>query len=223
MSDAPVVLFTNPGHFAGPAAIPALEEAGAQVIGFEAGDADDAARRVGELVEAHGRIDVLINNDAFPAIRARVEEAELADMRAGLEAMMLTPFAMARAVVPSMKASGAGKILFITSATPFNGLPNYSMYVAARGGANALAVTLAKELAAANIKVNAIGPNYVENPDYFPDELISNPETLARITKHIPLGRLGKPEELAALIVFLVSDKADWITAQVFPFAGGWA
>ena len=93
MRDAPVVLFTNPGHFAGPAAIPALEEAGAQVIGFEAGDADDAARRVGELVEAHGRIDVLINNDAFPAIRARVEEAELADMRAGLEAMMLTPFA----------------------------------------------------------------------------------------------------------------------------------
>ena len=62
-----------------------------------------------------------------------------------------------------------------------------------------------------------------KNPDYFPDELISNPETLARITKHIPLGRLGKPEELAALIVFLASDKADWITAQVFPFAGGWA
>ena len=223
MNDAPVVLFTNPGNFAGPAAIPALEEAGAQVVGFEAGDADDAARRVGEIVEAHGRIDVLINNDAFPAIRAPVEEAELADMRAGLEAMMLPPFAMARAVVPSMKTNGAGKILFVTSATPFNGLPNYSMYVAARGGANALAVTLAKELAAANIQVNAIGPNFVENPDYFPEELISNPETLARITKHIPLGRLGKPEELAALIVFLASDKADWITAQVFPFAGGWA
>lgn len=223
MTDAPVVLFTNPDHFAGPATIPALKEAGAVVIGFEAGAADDAARRVDDILDSHGRIDVLINNDAFPAIRARVEDAALDDMRAGLDAMMLTPFAMARAVVPSMKQNGTGKILFITSATPLNGLPNYSMYVAARGGANALALTLAKELAAANIQVNAIGPNYVENPDYFPESLISNPDTLARITKHIPLGRLGKPEELAALIVFLASDKADWITAQVFPFAGGWA
>jgi NAD(P)-dependent dehydrogenase (short-subunit alcohol dehydrogenase family) len=223
MSDAPVVLFTNPDHFAGPASIPALEEAGMRVVGFAAGDADEVAARVDEIIGNFGRIDVLINNDAHPAIRAPIETAELDDMRAGLDAMLLAPFAMARAVVPSMKANGGGKILFITSATPFNGLPNYSMYVAARGGANSLALTLAKELAGANIQVNAIGPNYVENPDYFPEELISNPETLARITKHIPLGRLGKPEELAALVVFLASDKANWITAQVFPFAGGWA
>lgn len=218
MADSPVVLFTNPDRFAGPAAVPALEADGATVIGVEAQPAE-----VAKAIDAHGRVDVLINNDAFPAIRAPVEEAKLDDLRAGMEAMLVAPFAMAQAVVPHMKANKRGKILFITSATPLNGLPNYSMYVAARGAANSLALILAKELAASNIQVNAIGPNYVENPDYFPEELIANPETLKRITRHIPLGRLGKPQELAALIAFLASDKADWITAQVIPFSGGWA
>lgn len=218
MADGPVVLITNPDNFAGPAAIPALEADGATVIGIEA-----EPEQVQQALAAHGRIDVLINNDAFPAIRAPVEDAKLDDLRAGLEAMLVAPFAMVQAVVPHMKANKHGKILFITSATPFNGLPNYSMYVTARGAANSLALTLAKELASSNIQVNAIGPNYVENPDYFPDDLIADPETLKRITKHIPLGRLGKPHELAALIAFLASDKADWITAQVIPFSGGWA
>lgn len=218
MADGPVVLITNPDHFAGPAAIPALEADGATVIGVAAEPGE-----VARALDAHGRIDVLINNDAFPAIRAPVEDAKLEDFRAGLEAMLVAPFAMAQAVVPHMKAKKSGKILFITSATPLHGLPNYSMYVAARGAANSLALTLAKELAASNIQVNAVGPNYVENPDYFPEELIANPDTLKRITRHIPLGRLGKPQELAALIAFLASDKADWITAQVIPFSGGWA
>ena len=122
-----------------------------------------------------------------------------------------------------LKARRAGKILFVTSATPLRGLPGYSMYVTARGAANALAVTLAKELARDNIQVNAVAPNYVESPDYFPAELLDDPKTRDKILANIPLGRLGKPEELAALIAFLASGKADFITGQVIPFAGGWA
>ena len=105
------------------------------------------------------------------------------------------PFRMASAVVPQMKARKRGKILFITSASPLRGLPNYSMYVTARGGANALAVSLARELGRHNIQVNAIAPNYVESPSYFPPELVNDPEALARMTRNIPLNRLGKPEE----------------------------
>ena len=97
------------------------------------------------------------------------------------------------------------------------------MYVTARGAANALAVTLAKELARDNIQVNAVAPNYVESPDYFPAELLDDPKTRDKILANIPLGRLGEPEELAALIAFLASGKADFITGQVIPFAGGWA
>ncbi len=238
MSDKRIVLLSNPGRFAGPAVKWALTEDGATVLGCAPlGDeaagvlstdlamvsAREPAAIVDEVVRSHGQIDVLINNDAFPAIRAKVEEADRVDMRAGLEAMVEAPYALAAAVVPGMKARRAGKIVFVTSATPFHGLPNYSMYVTARGAANAMALTLAKELGPHNIQVNAVAPNYVENPEYFPSEVVGDPETLKKIVRPIPLGRLGKPDELGALVAFLASERADWITAQVMPFSGGWA
>ena len=238
MPDQPIVLLSNPGRFAGPAAAKALAEDGAIVLGCAAAGAEAAgepppgvvmlaagepAAIVAEALAAHGRIDVLINNDAFPAIRAKVEDARPADLRAGLAAMVEAPYALCAAVVPQMKAWRGGKVIFVTSATPLRGLANYSMYVTARGAANALALSLAKELGPHNIQVNAVAPNYVESPDYFPPEVISDPDTLAKITRPIPLGRLGKLEEMAALIAFLASPRADWITAQIIPFAGGWA
>ncbi len=238
MPDKRIVLLSNPGRFAGPAAVRALTEDGATVLGCAplgpeaageppAGLAMVAAREpaviVEEITRDYGGIDVLINNDAFEAIRAKVEDADPADLRSGLNAMVEAPYALAAAVTPGMKARRAGKLVFITSATPFHGLPNYSMYVTARGAANALALSLAKELGPFNIQVNAVAPNYVENPDYFPPDVIGDPETLKKIVRPIPLGRLGKPDELGALVAFLASDRADWITAQVMPFSGGWA
>jgi len=78
-------------------------------------------------------------------------------------------------------------------------------------------------LAPRNIQVNAVAPNYVENPDYFPPELLANEEAMAKILKNIPLKRLGKPEEAAALITFLANPLSGFITGQVIPLAGGWA
>jgi len=93
----------------------------------------------------------------------------------------------------------------------------------ARAAANGLAVSLAKELARDNIQVNAIAPNFVESPDYFPPKLLADEAAFAKITRNIPLGRLGKPEEIAAAIAFYASDQSDFITGNVLPFAGGWA
>ena len=219
MTGPQVVLLSNPDRFAGPAAKAALEAGGAVVVAV----AGDPRAAVDDALAAHGRIDALVNNDAFPAIRAPVAEASLDDLRAGLEAMLVAPFALTQAVVPAMRERKQGRIVFVTSATPLRGLPNYSMYVAARGAANALAVSLARELGRDNIQVNAVAPNYVENPDYFPPELVADAATLARIVKPIPLGRLGKPEELGATIAFLASPGAGYLTAQVISVAGGWA
>ena len=219
MTGPQVVLLSNPDRFAGPAAKAALEAGGATVVSV----AGDPQAAVDDALAAHGRIDALVNNDAFPAIRAPVADASLDDLRAGLEAMLVAPFALTQAVVPAMRERKRGRIVFVTSATPLRGLPNYSMYVSARGAANALAVSLARELGRDNIQVNAVAPNYVENPDYFPPELVADAETLARIVKPIPLGRLGKPEELGATIAFLASPGAGYLTAQVISVAGGWA
>jgi len=170
-----------------------------------------------------GSLDLLVNNDAFPAIRGPVGEAREEDLVATYEALVFKSFRMTQAAVKPMKAAKAGKILFATSAAPLNGIPNYSIYASARGAGNALALTLSKELAAFNIQVNAVAPNFVESPDYFPESLMADPTSAEKILKNIPLRRLGKPEEAASLIVYLASEGADFITGQTIPLAGGWA
>ena len=238
-----IVLITNVEHFVGRPVAAELAAQGATVVCHDESFADVAAAErfaaanpalivvgaqtpaeiVAAATEHCGRVDVVICNDAGAAVRAPIERARTEDMRAALEEMVVFPFEMARAVVPQMKQRKRGKILFMTSATPLRGLPNYSMYVTARGATNALAVSLAQELGRDNIQVNAIAPNYVESPTYFPPDLVNDPETLAKMTRNIPLRRLGKPEEVAALVAFYASDKSDFITGHVMPFAGGWA
>ena len=238
-----VVLVTNVEHFVGRPVAAELARQGAAVVCHDRSFADAAAAErfagenpglatvraqdpagiVAEATAAHGRIDVAVCNDAGAAVRAPIEAAEPEDLRAALEEMVVFPFRLAAAVVAQMKRRRRGKILFITSATPLRGLPNYSIYVTARGATNALAVSLAQELGRDNIQVNAIAPNYVESPSYFPPALVNDPEALARMTRNIPLKRLGKPEEIAALVAFYASDRSDFITGHVMPFAGGWA
>ena len=103
------------------------------------------------------------------------------------------------------------------------GIANYAPYVSARAAANGLVASLAKELGRDGITVNAVGSNYVENPDYFPPALLANKEAMAKMTAQIPLGRLGKAEELGAAVCFLCSEGAGFITGHVLPHAGGWA
>ncbi len=238
-----IALVTHVNAFVGLASAEALARSGMTVVCHDPAFADDQTRT--QFANAHTdlrviaeqnpadmaaavthtfeRVDVLVNNDPFPAIRAPIEHARLEDLRAGLDALVAAPFALAQAVAPQMKERRAGKIIFVTSAAPFHGLANYSMYVAARGGANALAVSLARELAAFNIQVNAVAPNFVESPTYFPPQLLADPQALGKITRNIPLGRLGKPREVGELVAFLASGEADFITGHVMPIAGGWA
>lgn len=238
-----IILITDIEHFVGTPSAKALLAAGATVYGTDPSYGDATARANAEaaipglkalpevdpvvaaenLLQAEGRIDTLINNDAFPAIRAPLVDASDQDLTSTFEALVFKPFRVSRAVAPSMKSAGQGKIIFLTSAAPLNGLANYSIYASARGATNALMLSLARELAPANIQVNAVAPNYVENPDYFPPELLANEEARKKILKNIPLGRLGKPEEAAALITFLAGPLSGFITGQVIPFAGGWA
>jgi NAD(P)-dependent dehydrogenase (short-subunit alcohol dehydrogenase family) len=238
-----VVLVTNVLHYAGPASVAKLAADGARVVCHDASFSDGtdraawakahpgvtavASQTPGDVVaaalEAHGRIDSLVSNDEFPALRAPLEQAKLDDMRAGLEAMVVRPFAYAQAAVGAMKKQGGGRLLLITSAAPLRGLANYSMYATARGAANALMLSLSKELAPHQITVNAIAPNYMNNPTYFPPSLTSNAEAMAKMLKNIPLGRLGRPEELGALVAFFCVGECEFVTGHVVPIAGGWA
>jgi NAD(P)-dependent dehydrogenase (short-subunit alcohol dehydrogenase family) len=195
----------------------------AEFPGAHALSAVEPATLVELALKRHGHIDALVNNDAYPALRAPLGEARLEDYRAALEAMAVMPFRLVQLVAPSMRKRKSGRIVFVSSAAPLRGIANYAPYVSARAAGNGLVSSLAKELGRDGITVNAVGSNYVENPDYFPPALLANQEAMAKMTAQIPLGRLGKSEELGATVCFLCSDAAGFITGHVLPHAGGWA
>ena len=191
--------------------------------GAQAFAAADPAALVEAALKRSGHIDALVNNDAYPALRAPLAEARLEDYRDALETMAVAPFRLAQLVAPSMRKRKHGRIVFVSSAAPLRGIANYAPYVSARAAANGLVSSLAKELGRDGITVNAVGSNYVENPDYFPPALLANKEAMSKMVAQIPMGRLGKPDELGSAICFLCSDGAGFITGHILPHAGGWA
>jgi len=199
--------------------------------GFLEGLAEPARSRVQflpvetpkEICDAvDGQVDVLVNNTAYPAIRNKFQDIGNEEFVQCLNALTVFPFELTKLLLPKMLEEKKGKIIFLTSATVLRGLPNYASYVIARGATTTMGLTLAKEVANAGINVNVVAPNFIESETYFPKKLRDDLKLYAKMTKPIPLARLGKPHEAADFIAFLASEKANYITAQVFPFAGGW-
>jgi NAD(P)-dependent dehydrogenase (short-subunit alcohol dehydrogenase family) len=235
------VLLTNASRFAGPALTQRLLAHSVEVLAVDPAFQDAAVRAafaashpgailcsdsdpalVATKARAElARLDAVVCNDYFPAQRAPLEQARLDDLRACLDALVVAPFALLQAVVPQMKAAAGGRVVIVSSASPLRGLANYSMYATARGAQNALMLSLAKELAPHRITVNAVAPNYIDTPAYFPKSLTSDPAALKKMTANIPLGRLGRPEELAALVEFVALGDCGFITGAVIPVAGG--
>ncbi len=237
--DGARILVTNVTGFLGLPAALACAARGAHVLCHDVGFRDPGTRTQferahpglvplrsqapAELAREAGPLACLISNDDHPAIRVPVGPAAVDELRAALEALCIEPFARIAECVDAMRRRGGGKIILVTSAAPLRGIPNYAPYVAARGAANSLVRTLARELAPAGIKTMALAPNFVASPTYFPDELLADPDKRAKVEANIPLGRLATPEEAGATLAYLASPAADFLTGSVVPFAGGWA
>ena len=241
--DRPIALVTNVAEYAGFPAAQALTRAGFAVVchdrTFACADPKATFRErqpdlvgipeqdpeaiVEVVIREYGRLDVLVSNDSYPARRVGIEDASLDDYRATIEALMIAPFALVRAAARQMKERRSGRIILISSASPLRPYPGFSMYASARGGANTLAVALAKELAEFGISVNAVAPNFLSSETYYPKEKwVNDPKYARRVEEMVPLKRLGRPEEIGEVIAFLASGKADFVTGQVIPFTGGW-
>jgi NAD(P)-dependent dehydrogenase (short-subunit alcohol dehydrogenase family) len=243
-----VALVTNVTHFMGPAITEEFAREGAtlalhdrdadgaeRIAGIAArlgrtamvlaGDlarSTEADRVVGEVVARFGQLDVLVNNNAYPPSGRATESLDDDVWRAMMEALLDEPFYCLRAALRVMRPARRGKIINMSSAAAFPGLPRYAAYTAARAGVNGLTRSVGREVARDGIQVNAIAQNYVENPTYFPPELTADPKAVERMVKNIPAGRLARSEESARLAVYLASDDADFFVGQVVPFAGGW-
>ena len=195
----------------------ALDPAGRRAIALPCNVADRASvAQAFEAVYSHfGKVDILVNNAGITrdAMLHKMED-EAWD---AVIAVNLTGVAnCCKAVLPGMRERGYGKIVNMASVSAFGNL-GQTNYGASKAGVIGLTKCLAKEAARNNITVNAIAPSYVDT-----EMLRAVPEkVMERFLAAIPLGRLGTPEELAAVIAFLASDDSSFVTGECIVVSGG--
>lgn len=195
-----------------------IEAAGGQAMAV---DADVTAPATGErlvtaMTDQFGGVDVLVNNAAVVLVRPLLETTDV-DWDRVLAVNLSAPFRLCRAVVPGMRARGAGVIINIVSELAYLGRAEYAAYTAAKGGLVSFTRSLARELAPA-IRVNAVAPGPTDTPMLASE--LTTPALRAREVD-IPLRRLARPEEIAATAVFLASDQAFFFCGEVVSPNGG--
>jgi 3-oxoacyl-[acyl-carrier protein] reductase len=139
------------------------------------------------------------------------------DWQAVLEVDLSAPFRLARAALKGMIRRRAGRIIQISSVVATTGNPGQANYAAAKAGLEGMSKSLAQEVGSRGITVNVVAPGFVETP--MTDVLDAAQKT--RLTAAIPLGRMGRPEDVAAAVVYLASDEAAWVTGAVLHVNGG--
>lgn len=170
-----------------------------------------------QIIERYGRIDIMCCSAGyFPATPAL--DISAAEWHAVITANLSGAFYCAQAVAPYMCTQGSGRILFLSSGQGLRGIPLMAHYSAAKGGLIALARALASEFGPYGITVNTIAPGPTLTEHVIQD---ISPEFLQKEAAHIPLGRLGSPEDCVGLAITLASDEGAYITAQTIAVDGG--
>ena len=175
------------------------------------------AAAVDGVIRRWGRLDILVNNAGIAGRSAPCWELDVAEWRQVIDIDLTGVFLGCRAVLPGMVATGYGRIVNIASIAGKEGNPNAVPYSAAKAGVIGLTKAVAKEVATKGVLVNAVTPAVIET------EILAqvSEEHIAYMASRIPMGRTGKPEEVAALVRFLCSDEVSFSTGAVFDLSGG--
>ena len=197
-----------------------LAAAGAEVIAQETDVSlpQDARVMVNAALAQWGRLDILVNNAAVsqgvPAL-----EMSAAEWRRVLSIDLDGAFYCSQAAGRVMQEAGGGVIINITSMSGMLGYANQAAYAAAKGGLTMLTRALAVEWASYNIRVNAIAPTWFYTP--LSKHILDDPAKLAEKVKTIPLGRVGRDEDIMGAVVFLASDASRYVTGHILSVDGG--
>lgn len=188
-------------------------------VAADVSDPNQSGDLIAKTVQAFGKLDILVNNAGIEFKRPFVDFP--LDLWQKIMAVDLTgPFLCAQAAARQMiKQGGGGRIINISSIHEDLPMPTNAPYCAAKGGLRMLMRTIAVELAPQKITVNNIGPGAIFTP--IDAEIEANAELEKQLMAEIPLGRWGKPEEVATLAVFLASDDAAYITGSTYFVDGG--
>ena len=177
---------------------------------------EEAKKTVEETVNKFGKVDILVNNAGIIKDKSlmMMEPSEWLDV---INTNLTGYFNMAKACIVTMMKQKSGVIVNISSIAGVVGMPRQVNYSSAKAGELGLTKSLAKEVASYGIRVNAVAPGFIDTD--MTKELKQKDEFL----KRIPFGRFGKPEEVARVVTFLVSEKSGYITGQVLKVDGGLA
>jgi 3-oxoacyl-[acyl-carrier protein] reductase len=181
-------------------------------------EATEADTLVEAAEAAAGPLWALINNAGMTRDMLALRMSD-ADWQAVLEVDLSAPFRLARAALRGMLRRRAGRIINITSIVGTTGNAGQANYAAAKAGLTGMTKALAQEVASRSVTVNAVAPGFVTTP--MTDRLSEQQRT--RLTESIPLGRMGKPEDVAAAVAYLASDEAGWVTGATLHVNGGMA
>ncbi len=198
-------------------ALTELKKAGFDAEGFwpNLSSYDEIKKMVDQVLEKYGRIDILINNAGISA-KDPIEDTDVADFEKIFDLNVNAIFRMIKAVVPAMKKQGGGVILNTSSMVSIYGQPSGVGYPASKFAVNGITKSLARELAPAGIRVNAVAPGIISTDMMkgVPEEMITP------LIKSIPLGRIGEPRDIANAFLFLASDLASYVTGEILSVDG---
>ncbi len=198
-----------------------INASGGQALGIAAHNGEKAALRqlVEQTIARFGRLDILVNNAATNPHFGSVLEADDSFWRKTLDVNLMGNIWLTQAAAPAMRQSGGGKIINLASIVGLKPGRYQGIYSISKAAIISLTQTLAQELGADNIQVNAIAPGLVQTK--FAQALWGNPDLLEQVLAQTPAGRIGQPRDIAGLALLLASPASDYTTGAVFVVDGG--
>jgi 3-oxoacyl-[acyl-carrier protein] reductase len=238
-----VALVTGGGRGIGAAIVTRFAEAGAKVtaanrsldvvddlarqltvrkLSVAAAGLDDLGRPalaalVNSVVALHGRLDILVHN-AGGCPWATLEELDETRLEAALDVNLKAAFWLAQAAIPHMRQAGFGRILVTSSVSAHLAMAGGTHYSAAKAGVNAFIRGAAFELARDGITVNGVEPGFIAKPGR---GTLGSSKMIARVGRHVPIGRMGEADDIAYAMLYLASPAAKYITGQTMTVDGG--
>ena len=200
-----------------------VEETGGVAAIADVSDADAVDRMVAEVESELGGIDVLVANHAYMSMAPFVEH-DPGDWWRNVDVNLSGTFFLVRAVLPAMRRAGGGRIVIIASEFGVVGWANATAYAASKTGLISLTKTLGRELGPEGIAVNAIAPGIMDTPQLDVDAAdagVSPEEIRRRYAADSPVGRIGRPEEIAAVAAFLACEAGGAFVGQIVQPNGG--
>lgn len=200
-----------------------ITAAGGEAKAFKAdvGVPEEANRLVRFTLETFGQVDVLVNNAGISISGVKFGEFPLEEWEEMLRVNLSAPFYLIKAVLPEMREQKRGHIINLSSNVTQRFPAGYGPYTVSKAGLEAITRILAKEEGPNGIRVNAVAPGPIQTEMLEKTLAVMGPERAQAFIRSVPLGRAGRPEEIASVVRFLVSEEASYITGQVIYVNGG--